>query len=136
MGAVTWCLAILLALSAGAGTAQEPACRPPQKPMLDIELFFGRNVGGTLGVTDKLWSQFLAREVTPRFPDGLTVIDAAGQWRRADGHIVRERSKVLRILVPADAVIASKIDAVIDAYKRRFRQQSVGLVTRPACASF
>lgn len=32
-------------------------------------------------VSDEDWRAFLAAEVTPRFPDGLTVIDAAGQWR-------------------------------------------------------
>lgn len=125
----------MLALGASAA-AQDLACRPPQKAMLDIELFFGRNVGGKLGVTDKLWSQFLAREVTPRFPDGLTVLDAAGQWRDPRGKITREGSKLVRILVPPETDPASKIDAIVEAYKRRFRQQSVGVVTRPACATF
>jgi Protein of unknown function (DUF3574) len=135
MGVATWCLAILLALPAS-GTAQDLGCRPPQKPMLDIELFFGRNIGGRLGVSDGAWAQFLAHEVTSRFPDGLTVIDASGQWRSPQGKIVRERSKLVRILVPAEGDAPSRIDAIAEAYKRRFRQQSVGIVTRQSCVAF
>jgi len=104
--------------------------------MMEIDLLFGRNIGGKLGVTDKRWTAFLAREVTPRFPDGLTVFDAYGQWRDTRRkRVVREQSKVVRIIT-SDADAQAKIDAVVEAYKRRFRQQSVGVVTRPACVSF
>jgi hypothetical protein len=129
------CLAFLAAQITVA-SAQGLSCTLPQKPMLEIDLLFGRNVSGRLGVTDKRWTAFLAREVTPRFPDGLTVFDAYGQWR--DGKrktIVREQSKIVRIIT-TDADAQAKIDAVVEAYKRRFHQQSVGVVTRPACVSF
>jgi Protein of unknown function (DUF3574) len=103
--------------------------------MVVADLLFGRNIGGRLGVTEKRWSQFLAAEITPRFPDGLTVVDAAGQWRDAEKkRIVREPSKLVTIIMPADA--QEKLDAIVAAYKRRFRQQSVGVVIRPACVSF
>ena len=103
--------------------------------MVVADLLFGRNIGGRLGVTEKRWSQFLATEITPRFPDGLTVVDAAGQWRDAEkNRIVREPSKLVTIIMPADA--QEKLDAIVEAYKRRFRQQSVGVVIRPACVSF
>ena len=104
--------------------------------MIEVDLLFGRNIGGRLGVTDKRWTVFLASEVTPRFPDGLTVFDASGQWRDAEKkRIVREPSKIVRIIT-ADADAQAKIDAVVEAYKKRFHQQSVGVVTRPACVSF
>jgi len=38
-----------------------------KKPMVEVELMFGRNIGGKLGVTNARWAAFLAREVTPRF---------------------------------------------------------------------
>src|SRR5262249_41064108 len=74
--------ALVLVASAAPALAQL-ACNAPQKPMIEVELMFGRNIGGKLGVTDALWRQFLAREMTPRFPDGLTVFDTSGQWRDA-----------------------------------------------------
>jgi hypothetical protein len=116
-------------------SAQGIECRVAQKPMVVADLLFGRNIGGRLGVTEKRWSQFLATEITPRFPDGLTVVDASGQWRDPDRkQIVRERSKLVTIIMPADA--QDKLDAIVSVYKRRFQQQSVGVVIRPACVSF
>ena len=47
--------------------------------MLEIELMFGRNIGGKVGVTEEQWTEFVAGEITPRFPDGLSVDDALGQ---------------------------------------------------------
>jgi hypothetical protein len=32
--------------------------------------------------------------------------------------------------------LGNKISTVIDAYRKRFQQQSVGLITAPGCASF
>jgi hypothetical protein len=49
---------------------------------------------------------------------------------------VREPSKLVTIIMPADAEGQEKIDAIVAAYKRQFRQQSVGVVIRPACVSF
>src|SRR5690242_10421816 len=59
------------------------------------ELYFGRNIptGGTVSESD--WQKFVDEVVTPRFPDGLTVLDADGQWRGKDGSIAREESKVI-----------------------------------------
>jgi hypothetical protein len=99
--------------------------------MLDIELLLGRKGG------DARWSAFLAREVTPRFPDGLTVYQTTGQWRDpARNVLVRERSRVLRIIVPADPPTRDRVEAVAAAYKKQFQQKSVGIVMRPACVSF
>src|ERR1700752_737176 len=88
----------LLAFHASHAAAQGLACTPPQMPMLDIELMLGRGSANAAR-----WAQFLAREVTPRFPDGLTVYETSGQWRDpATKAIARERSRVLRIIVPAE----------------------------------
>lgn len=104
---------------------------------MEVELMFGRNIGSKLGVTNAQWAAFLAREVTPRFPDGLTVFDTSGQWRDAKKKIVvREPSKIVRIIMPADAQASEKIEAIASAYKKQFRQDSVGVLTRPACVSF
>jgi len=98
--------------------------------MLDVELLLGR-AGGPAK-----WRAFLAKEVTPRFPDGLTVYETTGQWREpATKAIAREKSRVLRIIAPADTA-PEKIAAVADAYRQQFRQKSVGIVTREVCASF
>lgn len=135
-------LSVFILWTAGAGdaSAQAPApalsCHGGQKPRLVAELMFGRDIGNRIGVSEQAWQRFLAREITPRFPDGLTVTDASGQWRDpASGRIVRERSKLVIIVLPGNDDEA-RLDAVVDAYKRQFRQQSVALVVEPACVSF
>jgi hypothetical protein len=121
--------AVFIAIASPA-FAQSP-CTLPQKPMLDIELMLGRG-----GASETRWQRFVAREVTPRFPDGLTVYETTGQWRDpATKVITHERSRVLRIIVPADSA-PDEIAAITDAYKKQFRQKSVGIVSREVCASF
>src|SRR3954470_14297888 len=113
-------------------SAQTLSCAAPQKPMRDVELLLGRGKG-----SEARWRTFLAREVTPRFPDGLTVYETTGQWRDPARRVVlRENSRVLRIIITADEPATDKIAAVAQAYKTQFRQKSVGIVSRPACVSF
>jgi len=87
-------------------------------------------------VSEAQWQSFLREKVTPRFPDGLTVWEAKGQWRGADGRITRERAKVL-LLVHADtADVRTAIQAIIADYKRDYQQESVLWETASVCAAF
>jgi hypothetical protein len=91
------------------------------------ELYFGRNIptGGT--VSDLDWQKFVDDVVTPRFPDGLTVLDADGQWRGKDGSIAREESKVIVLLYPRNQrkAMNTKIEEIRSEYKKRFAQEAV-----------
>jgi hypothetical protein len=78
---------------------------------------------------------FVRDVVTPRFPQGLTVFPAQGQWRGQDGNIVREGSRVLTLVHPDDAASERAIQEIVEAYKSRFRQEAVLRVKAPACAS-
>jgi hypothetical protein len=131
--------ALVLSAAATAAAAQTPApaCPGRQQPKQVAELLFGRDIGHRLGVGEAAWARFVAQELTPRFPDGLTVIDALGQWRdRTDGSIVREPTKRVEIVLPGNDDDAARLEAVASAYKREFRQQSVAVIVRPACVSF
>jgi len=128
---------LLLLLLAGCAGPQALVCHGTQKSAAVADLLFGRNIGGRLGVSEADWRRFLAAEVSPRFPAGLTVVDAAGQWRDTDtNRVVREPSKIVTIVLPEREGNQANIDAVVEAYKRRFRQQAVGVVIRPACVAF
>ena len=68
--------------------AQPPpsaSCPAPLKSAVEVDLYFGE-------ISPAQWTAFLDEEVTPRFPDGLSVIDVQGQWRNRQGAIGRERS--------------------------------------------
>lgn len=105
------------------------------EPVVVERLYFGRHSADTLIVTDSAWAVFVTEVVTPRFPAGLTVWSATGQWRDPDGRIQREPSFVLELVLPArtpdnDAAIV----AIVAEYKRRFRQEAVLRVVMPAHA--
>jgi hypothetical protein len=119
------------------GCASLPqACLPPARAMLSAEMFFGRSVGSRV-VSESEFAAFLASEITPRFPDGLTVIDARGQWRNGErGTIIREPSKLVKIIFNDDIQKRSALDAVAESYKRKFHQQSVLIALQPSCVSF
>lgn len=91
------------------------------------ELYFGlsRKSGGEISETD--FQAFIDEFVTPRFPDGLTIFDAQGQWREGDTTIAKERSKVLVLIyLKRDRRSADrKIDEIRSEYKKRFAQSSV-----------
>ncbi len=131
-----WPVLILLALLAACATP--PACPPGTQEATVAEAYFGRTVSGRAEVTEEEWRAFLADTVTPAFPDGLTALDGAGQWRDPAGRILIERSKVLVLVLPgADAAAArARLRPVEEAWKARFRQQSVLTVLRGACIGF
>ena len=53
------------------------------------------------GIGEAEWRAFLDREVTPRFPSGLSVLDVYGQWQGKNEHAPeRLRSKMLIIDYP------------------------------------
>jgi hypothetical protein len=98
---------------------------------------FGRKIGDRIAVSETRWARFVDREITPRFPDGLTVLDAKGQWRDTErNRIVREPSKLVQIVLPGKPEDLERLNEIAEAYKKRFRQQSVGVIVRAACVSF
>ena len=76
-------------------------------------------------VSELEWQMFLRDEVTQRFPEGLTVWEAEGQWRTAAGSIDHEQSKVLLLVHPDTAAARQSVQTVIEAYRKTFEQQSV-----------
>ena len=112
------------------------ACLPPAHPMVSAELFFGRSVGNRM-VSEKEFATFLAAEVTPRFPDGLTVLDARGQWRNGNSAIIaHEASKLVKVIFADDAARRADLDAIAASYKLKFHQESVLISLQPVCATF
>jgi hypothetical protein len=117
-------------------TSAGPVCPKGQDYLQTAQLFFGRNIGGKPGVSEADFRKFVDEELTPRFPDGLTVLDGGGQWRGDENKLIREASKVVLIVLPKGRDPGGKIEAVRAAYKTRFHQESVMAITQGSCVSF
>ena len=102
-----------------------PLSTATAKPMIRTELLFGLSIPAGGEVSDAQWQTFVDEIVTPRFPDGFTVIDGAGQYRQNSGKIDHERSKILLIFHDSDDATIKKLDEIRQAYKKQFGQESV-----------
>lgn len=132
-----WVVAVTALALLPSCTVLPQTCAPPAQAKISAELMFGRKIGDRIGVSEAAFAAFVAREITPRFPDGLTVIDAKGQWRDNErGTIVREPSKIVLLTFADEPVRRADIAAIADAYKRQFRQQSVLTSLRASCVTF
>src|SRR5690606_17520158 len=92
--------ALLLAVAGCAAERGAPVpggagidCPSGAEAWVRTELFFGlsRAAGPEIGEAE--FQGFVDREVTPRFPDGLTLLSAAGQWRDAQRRVLKEGAK-------------------------------------------
>jgi len=93
-----------------------------EKQELDT-LYFGTQKPEGGMVSDAEWQQFLADEITSRFPSGLTTWEASGQWRDQHNVIERERTHIVQIVHGSGD--EGKIVAIISLYKKRFLQEAV-----------
>ena len=80
------------------------------------------------------WAAFVAEIVTPRFPDGLSVLNVEGQHRDPAGRIIRERTKLLVVVVFDAPAHHAKVGEIVAAYNRRFGQHGVFRAEHPVCA--
>jgi len=101
------------------------------------ELYFGRSIPGGGAVTEDEWERFLAEVVTPRFPDGFTILNATGQYREKTGIIDKEKTEVLLFFYPVNkrSISRRKINEIRRAYVTRFRQESVLRLDYPAAVN-
>ena len=109
-------------------------CGASSAAQVRTTLYFG-TTRPTGAVSELEWQMFLRDEVTQRFPEGLTVWEAQGQWRSPQGRVDQERSKVL-LLVHSDTTKAREaVQEVIARYRKMFDQESVLWETARVCVS-
>lgn len=136
-------LALCLTISVVVFTLSAPAIDPSRKTSPSwskTELYCAIGLVGadTAAEEETRWQDFLQHVVTPRFPDGYTVIDAYGQWRNSStSETLRERTKILLILHENTSRQIAAIEEIRSAWKVTARQQSVLLVrSSPVEVSF
>lgn len=125
------------------------ACVPGQKgqdsgpavlhgdPYVQTTLVFGLSKPGG-AVTEAEWQYFVDSYVTPRYRQGLTIIDTDGQWMMQTGEVIKEDSMIIILLYDAKSQAENdkNIEFIIDTYKKLFQQEAVLRIDTAAGVSF
>lgn len=106
---------------------------------IKTELYFGLNIPNGGRVEDPDFERFVDTCLSPRFAEGLTVLQAQGQWQdTASKKVEREDSRIVVLLYPRKSRKAKSalIEQVRQSYQKAFEQQSVMRVDMPVRTSF
>jgi hypothetical protein len=115
--------------------AETAECKPPARAQVRHELVFGTARAHGVPLREDEWQSFVDSVVTPRFPDGLTVLNASGQWR-GEGGVTKEQARILVIWHDRVPSRDADVEAIRSAYKQRFDQESVLRIDSISCVSF
>ena len=129
------CLALLTGCTSLDGSLRQDGTRAGFSRMVRAELVFGLS-GPDGPIAEQSWQNFLDEVITPRFRDGLTVIDVSGQWLNQAGRLEREKSKMVLIIFDPSPEKDQALEEIRAKYKERFKQESVLLIRSPAEVSF
>lgn len=93
--------------------------------MVRTELIFGLSLNNGKFISAQEWTDFANQHLSPNFKEGLTIIDASGQWMLTDGSVVKEPSKIVVLFYKPDSNKDQQIRQCIDTYKKLFGQEAV-----------
>ena len=130
-------ITILLAatLAACTTTSSDYACTGTAQ--VETRLYLGLSLPGRPNVTASAFAKFLKTEVTPRLPEGYTLLDGQGFWREVrSGKTISEPSRVLVHLHDSSPAKNSTLDAIASAYKQAFHQEAVLRTDTRTCVDF
>ena len=124
---------MLLLLLAGCASATGGRCPVGQEHLRTAQVFFGHRSADKPAVSEAAFRKFVDEELSTRFPDGLTVLDGGGQWQGRDDRQIRDAAKVVLIVLPKQGDAQPRLDAVRQAYKARFAEDSTLRFTETSC---
>lgn len=138
---------LLSATACATPKGDSPASKPSQKPLtadiplygdilVKTELIFGLSKPDGGLVSEAEWQKFLDEYITPRFKEGLTVLDADGQYLMQSQQVIKERSKIVILLYKDSEETNASIEYIRSSYKQLFQQESVLRVSTPVGVSF
>ncbi len=113
------------AVKVGFGQGEDLIDNDSTPELIQVDLYFGRNIGTTEQVSDRQFNQFLRDEIMPRFSDGLTIYDTKGQFLDRENRLIHEPSKVVSLILEDTQANENSINQIISAYRQRFQQESV-----------
>jgi hypothetical protein len=121
--------------ASGRGDAQSCGTAHGGVRVSRTEVFLGMSKPDGSTVSDAAFQRFVDAEVTPRLPEGFTIVAGNGQFRDPSGAIVKEPARVLVALYPfQNRGSSAGIERIRAAYREAFQQTSVLRVDGDSCA--
>lgn len=111
------------------------ACPAGQETLRTAQLFFARSAGEKPDFSEADFRAFMERELTPRFPRGLTVVEGGGPWRGDENRLIRDSAKIVQIVLPPNGD-AQALQAARSAWSEAYGREPVLLIAQPSCISF
>jgi hypothetical protein len=96
---------------------------------LKTEIYFGSDMGAGQSVTQQAWEEFVNDIVVPRFPAGLTIMEALGRGPRTTGGLTLTR--VLIVVHPSGDEADARLSDIKAEYKKRFGSAGVFHIDQP-----
>lgn len=116
------------------GMGTQP-CGAGQKKSVSETLYFGTGTPDGQ-ISDEQWQTFVDNVITPRFPQGLSIWTAYGQWQSVAGNIIQEDSYVLNVIHDGESASGVAIAEIMNNYKNQFQQEAVLRVESAVCVSY
>ena len=118
-------ISTLLLTSAGCHNRAATDAATLQALWTRAELYFGQSLPDGKAIDAAEWQRFVDGQLTPIFSEGLTILDASGQYKNRAGAMAKEQTKLVIIVYKSAPEKEAAIRKLIDEYKRQFRQESV-----------
>lgn len=112
-------------LKVGFGVGENLIDNDSTPELIQVDLFFGRNIAGVGEVSEQQFQAFVDQTITPQFPDGLTIFDADGQFLDSSGTLIEEPAKVVSLILEDTQTNETAIDDIVASYLQQFQQESV-----------
>ena len=127
-------------LARSADAVRPSLCSAPLSEYLRTSIYLDRSNtrDPVRPFSEEEWYRFIDEVLIRHLPNGGTVFDNTGWWRRANGTTFRGIGRTLVILAPAADSVAHRAGAVavVDAIKNRYGHQVVIREEARVCAQF
>lgn len=95
---------------------------------LKSEIYFGSSTTGGQIVGEQAWEDFVSQVVMPRFPSGLTILEARG---RSGGSAALDRVRLLVLVHPNNQDVQTRLGEIKMEYRKRFGSARIFHVDQP-----
>jgi hypothetical protein len=100
-----------------------------QPKLIQEDLYFGRNIAGGGEVSEAEFQAFIDAEITPQFPDGLTVYETNGQFLDSNGNFLKTPQRMNKVSISSLLHISNSFSKNL-SWKWLMKKSTLALMNR------